>query len=251
MEIGLVIPAFIAGLLMFFAPCTLPLAPAYLGFLSGISANDVLDPKKPRSMRIKIFLRGLSFVIGFSCIFILSGALAGYVGGMFNPYRLWFMRIGGIVVIVFGLFMLKILPIPFLYGEKKFRIPQWMMRGSYITAFVFGATFAIGWTPCIGPILGTVLLIAATSGKMLSGIFLLFIFSLGFSIPFLILAWSIATLARFLQKVSRFLSVISYIGGVFLIILGILLLTDNFEILINYGYRMLYFINYDAIINYL
>src|SRR3989344_66943 len=121
MDFSLIIPAFIAGILTFLAPCTLPLVPGYLGFISGVSAQDLQDPLKLKSARKKIFLNGLLFVIGFSFIFILLGSLFGLGGSVLVQYRILFLRIGGIFVILFGLFMIGVLRLPFLNVEKNIR----------------------------------------------------------------------------------------------------------------------------------
>lgn len=119
MEFSLIIPAFIAGILTFLAPCTLPLVPAYLGFISGVSAQDLQDPLKAKSAKRKIFLNGLLFILGFSAVFIILGTVAGLFGQIFFGYRVWLSRIGGIFVILFGLFMLNVLKIPFCQKRCK------------------------------------------------------------------------------------------------------------------------------------
>jgi len=252
MDLFLVIPAFVAGLITFIAPCTLPLVPAYLGFISGVSLDDLKDPQKLKKARLKIFLNGLFFVIGFSSVFVILGTLIGFVGGVFlAPYRLWLTRIGGIFVIIFGLFMLNVLKIPFLARERKITPPAIFNRGTPLNSLILGSAFGFGWTPCVGPILGAILLLASTTATAFKGAFLLLIFSLGLAVPFLIIALGIGWASKRLAKISKYLNIVSIIGGVFLILLGILLLTDNMALLISYGFKLFRFIEYEAILDYL
>lgn len=251
MDFTLVIPAFIAGILTFIAPCTLPLVPAYLGFISGVSSEDLKDKQKARQAKMKIFLNGVFFIVGFSVIFIIFGTLAGFLGQTLVQYRIWMARIGGVFVIIFGLFMLNVLRIPFLAREKQFKVPKLFKKGRPLNSFILGSAFGVGWTPCVGPILGSILLLATSSATALKGALLLAIFSTGLAVPFLIIALSIGHASQYIQKVSKYLNIISVIGGIFLIGLGILLLTNNLGLLISYGYRWLNFINYDRILDYL
>lgn len=252
MDPSLIIPAFIAGLLTFLAPCTLPLVPGYLGFISGASLEDLKDPAKSKRARRNIFLNGLFFMLGFSAVFIIMGTLVGFIGAtLLAPYRLWLGRVGGIFVIIFGLFMLNVLKIPFLMGEKQFRAPAFFARGSPVNSFILGSAFAFGWTPCVGPILGSVLLLASTSTTALQGGLLLGVFSAGLAVPFLLIAVGIGSASRYVQSISRYLNIVSIIGGVFLVLLGILLVTGNIGVLISYGYSILQFINYDSLLDYL
>ncbi|MEK7149139.1 MAG: cytochrome c biogenesis protein CcdA [Patescibacteria group bacterium] len=251
MDLSLIIPAFIAGILTFLAPCTLPLVPGYLGFISGVSANDLQDPTKAKIARKKIFLNGLLFVIGFSFIFILLGSLFGLGGAALAEYRIWLSRTGGIFVIFFGLFMMGILKIPFLNFEKRVGSIKALKPGNPVSSLIFGATFAFGWTPCVGPILGSILTLAASSATVGQGAFLLAVFSLGLAVPFLIIAASIGSASVYLAKISKYLNVISVIGGVFLVFLGILLLTNKLGVWIAYFYQWFDFINYESLLDYL
>ncbi len=251
MDYSLAIPAFIAGLLTFLAPCTLPLVPAYLGFISGVSLDELKDSGRALAARRKIFLNGLAFVVGFSVIFIVFGTLAGFAGAALVPYRIWLSRIGGVFVIIFGLFMLGLLKIPLLGREARLHIPAILIKGRPANSLALGAAFGFGWTPCVGPILGSILLLASTSATALSGALLLAVFSLGLAMPFLAIALGIGSASRYLERFSRFLNIISIIGGLFLIGLGLLLLTNNFSLLISYGYRLFRFINYERLLDYL
>lgn len=252
MDLSLIIPAFIAGVLTFLAPCTLPLVPGYLGFISGASLDDLKDPEKSKKARWKIFLNGLFFMAGFSAVFIILGTLVGFIGAsLLAPYRLWLGRIGGIFVIIFGLFMLNVLKIPFLMQEKQLKAPAFFSRGKPTNSFILGSAFAFGWTPCVGPILGSVLLLASTSTTAFQGGLLLTIFSAGLAVPFLLIAIGIGSASRHIQNISKYLNVVSIIGGVFLIFLGILLVMGKIGLLIAYGYKIFQFINYDRLLDYL
>lgn len=286
MEYSLVIPAFIAGILTFLAPCTLPLVPGYLGFISGASLDDLKDPAKSGQARRKIFWNGFFFIAGFSAVFIVMGTLIGFVGASFlAPYRAWLGRLGGIFVIIFGLFMLhphtnplvgavlnfllrpiksllqnvraifgvgvNVLKIPYLARDMQFRVPSIFERGKPVNSFILGSTFAFGWTPCVGPILGSILLLASTSTTALQGGLLLTVFSAGLAIPFLLIAIGIGSASQHIQNISRYLNIVSVVGGIFLILLGILLLTDNIGLLISYGYQIFQFIEYDRLLDYL
>jgi len=251
MEFSLIIPAFIAGILTFLAPCTLPLVPGYLGFISGVSVQDLQDPLKSKSVRRRIFLNGLLFVIGFSLIFILLGSLFGLGGSALAQYRIWLSRIGGIFVILFGLFMIGALRLQFLNVEKNIGRIKALKPGNPVSSLIFGATFAFGWTPCVGPILGSILTLAAASTTVGQGAFLLSVFSLGLAVPFLIIAGGIGSASNYISRLSKYLNVISIIGGLFLIFLGVLLLTNKLGVWIAYFYQWFNFINYKQLLDYL
>lgn len=251
MDFSLIIPAFIAGILTFLAPCTLPLVPAYLGFISGVSLEDLKDQIKSRRTRWKIFKNGLSFVLGWSMVFILLGTLAGLAGSALVPYRLWLTRIGGIFVIIFGLFMLNVLKLPMFRSEKHFKVPAIFERGKPLNSLILGSSFGLGWTPCVGPILGTVLLLASSTATVFKGTLLLSVFSVGLAVPFLAIAIGIGSAAEYINKTARYLGLLSVVGGFFLIALGVLLFTDKMVLLIPYAYRLFGFINYGRLLDYL
>ena len=251
MDLNLIITSFIAGLLTFLAPCTLPLVPGYLAFISGVSLSDLNDKERAKSARRKIFLNGVLYVIGFSAVFILLGSLFGLGGSALIKYRFWLSRIGGIFVIFFGLFMLGVLKLPFLNFKRHLEGIKWLKPGNPLSSLIFGATFAFGWTPCIGPVLGSVLVLASASATIIQGAFLLAIFSLGLGIPFLVIAIGIGSASRYLGKLEPYLKAVSVIGGLFLIILGIMIFTNQFGSWLGFIYRMFDFINYDRLLDYL
>lgn len=251
MEFSLIIPAFIAGILTFLAPCTLPLVPGYLAFISGASVEDLKDSEKTKSAKRRIFLNGFLYVLGFSFVFIVFGTLAGFLGSALVLYRIWLTRIGGILVIIFGLFLLGVLKLPFLTKDFQLKVGGAIGGGQGRNSFILGSAFAFGWTPCVGPILGSILLLASTTTTALKGMLLLSIFSAGLAIPFLAVALGVGSAAKYISKLSKLLSVISIIGGIFLIVLGILLFTNKMTLLISYGYQFFDFINYERLLDYL
>lgn len=251
MDWNLIIPSFIAGILTFLAPCTLPLVPGYLAFISGVSASDFKDPTKAGKLRQKVMVNGILYIVGFSSIFILLGSLFGLGGAALIKYRIWLSRAGGLFVIFFGLFMLGVLKLPFLNFERHFERVRALKPGNPLSSLIFGATFAFGWTPCIGPVLGSVLVLASASATILQGAFLLAIFSLGLGIPFLVIAIGIGSASRYLGKLEPFLKAVSVLGGLFLIILGIMIFTNQFGSWLGFIYRIFDFINYDRLLDYL
>jgi cytochrome c-type biogenesis protein len=251
MEFGLIIPAFIAGLLTFLAPCTFPLVPGYLAFISGVSQEELKNPETQKRARRKIFFNGVFYVIGFSAVFILLGSLFGLGGAALVQYRVWLSRIGGLFVIFFGLFLIGLIKLPFLTAEKQFSFGSALKPGNPLSSFIFGSTFAFGWTPCVGPVLGSVLLLASTSATVLQGAFLLAVFSLGLAVPFLAIALGIGSATKYMQTLEKYVKLFSIIGGVFLVFLGILLLTDQLNFWIGLAFRWFGFIEYQGLLDYL
>jgi len=251
LSIGFILASFFAGLLTFLAPCTLPLVPAYLGFISGVDQEALKNPVAAKAEQRKIFLNGFAFIVGFSFIFIIFGVLAGFAGTALAPYRIWLARVGGVLVILFGLFMLGFFRLPFLQTDRKIPIPSWLTLGEPSSSFFIGGTFALGWTPCVGPILGSILLLAGTSGTAFTGGVMLAVFSIGLAIPFILIALAFSKATAYIDKISKYLKVVSIIGGIFLILLGLLLATDNFGLTIQYGYELFDFINYEGLLEYL
>ena len=247
----LIIPAFIAGLLTFLAPCTLPMVPAYIGFISGVSSEELENPETARAARRKMFLNGIFFIIGFAIIFIIFGTLAGLLGQGLASYRLWLTRIGGIFVILFGLFMMGAFKLSFLTKERRIKTPSFLTMGKPTSSLAIGSAFGLGWTPCVGPVLGSILLLASTSSTALQGGFLLAIFSAGLAVPFVLVALGYGKATQYIKRISGYLKWIQIIGGIFLVLLGILLFTDRFGLLIQYGYEIFQFIEYDRLLDYL
>lgn len=250
MEISLVFiaSAFLAGILTFLAPCTLPLVPAYLGFISGVDTDNAEDLSSQEHW--KIIANAVAFVIGFSLIFVIFGTLAGLLGQALSAWRIWLTRLSGILIIGFGLVMFFNLRLSF-FSESNLQLPSWAQHGSPASSLAVGGAFAFGWTPCVGPILGSILALASQQATAVTGGFLLLIFSAGLAIPFLLLAVLYAQLSSRIQNSTHLLTWTSRIGGVFLVLLGVLLLTNSFSLLIEYGYRWFDFLDYKSLQQYL
>lgn len=252
--LSLIIPAFVAGILTFLAPCTLPLVPGYLGFISGVSISE-LNNSNSSQLRRKVLLNGVMYVVGFTVIFVLLGSLFGLGGAALAKHRVLLGQIGGVFVIVFGLYMMHLLRFAWLEkilgGEHRFNLSRHITPGHPTSSFIFGATFAFGWTPCVGPILGTVLLLASTSGTVTQGALLLLVFSLGLALPFLGIAIGIGWATKHLSSINSYLDKVSIIGGVFLVVIGVLLVTNNFGYVVSYAYQLFEVIGYERLLQYL
>jgi cytochrome c-type biogenesis protein len=219
--------AFTAGLFTFISPCVLPLIPSYLSFITGISLeqfNSAEDSKKLR--RVTIF-HSLMFILGFSIIFILLGASATFLGGFLRQYQGLIAKIGGALIILFGLHISGLLKIKFLQKEKRMHLRDKPL--GYFGSALVGLAFAAGWTPCIGPILGTILVFAGTTANLYRGIFLLVSYSLGLAVPFFLTSLAVNSALPYFKKLTAHLRIISIISGIFLIAIGILLITGYFN----------------------
>jgi len=241
------ISAFIAGLLMFLAPCTLPLVPAYLAFISGVKQDEV---KNNKTARRKIRLNAISFVLGFSVIFISFGILAGFFGSFVGPYRVLLSQIGGAFIIIFGLMMLDIIHFVPLARDHKMKLPKFIKPGEPKSAFLIGSIFALGWTPCVGPVLASILLLATTKATIFSGALLLALFSAGLAVPFIATAMLYARAGNLIAKYSKVSRFVSIFGGILLIGIGLLLLSDNFGLTIQYGFRIMEFFGLGNFLEY-
>lgn len=213
--------AFVAGLLSFLSPCVLPLVPVYLGSLAG---PEVLDIEDKRS-RMPVFFHSLSFVIGFSIVFMLLGAGAGLVGFALAAHIVVIRKIAGILLIFFGLFMLAALKVPWLNYEKRLAASRGVATG-YLRSLLTGGIFSLAWTPCVGPVMGGILALASSSGTIWQGSFLLGVYSLGLGIPFLIIGLAFDSVMPLLRNIRRYSTVIYVVSGLLLIGAGILILTN-------------------------
>jgi cytochrome c-type biogenesis protein len=221
--------AFTAGVLSFLSPCVLPLVPSYASYITGMSLDDLVDARGAPEVRRTVLLHGALFVLGFSAVFITLGASATFIGAFLHAYSVWVGRFGGVILIVFGLYLLGVLRLP--GAEREWRVHLADKPVGYVGTFVVGVAFGAGWTPCIGPVLGGILTMAATSGSLGTGVALLAVYSLGLAIPFMLAA---LLLDRFLGTFARFrrwLPWISRASGVLLLLMGILLVTGTFTVL--------------------
>lgn len=214
--------AFTGGLLSFFSPCVLPLVPAYLANLAGITA---IDPKTRTSYTPALF-HSLSFVIGFSIIFIALGASVGLIGTTITAHSLLLRQIAGGLIIAFGVFLIAAFKLPWLNYEKRLN-PTVTSNPGYLRSIAIGAAFALGWTPCIGPILGAILALAWGSQTVGQGALLLSVYSLGLGIPFVLIGLVWGAIMPLWKSINRYLVVISIASGVLLIVVGTLILTGK------------------------
>ena len=226
-----VLIAFAAGFLSFISPCVLPLVPSYITYITGVSFHDLTDQETRKKVKWTTLIHSCLFILGFSTVFILMGASASYLGQVLSKYQTWIMKIGGILIILLGIhFILQIFP--FLQIEKRFEMKRKPL--GYLGSFLVGIVFAAGWTPCIGPILSTILIYASTSQQMTTGIILLAFYSLGLGIPFLLASLAFNFFLSTFEKIRRYMKVIIFISGFFLIGVGILLLTGTFRVVTDY-----------------
>ena len=218
--------AFIAGVASFLSPCVLALVPAYIGYLGGRAAGG----DGGENNRIITFTHGLAFVFGFSLVFVLLGVAASALGGLLYDVRNWLGRIGGIVVIVFGLHMIGILRIPFLeYDTRLQELPD--PKLGYLSSALMGIFFSAGWSPCVGPVLGAILTLALNGGSISKGVVMLSAYSAGLAVPFLIAALGIGWVTVILRKYAKIMRYTEIIMGVLMVIVGVMLMTGAFNII--------------------
>jgi len=219
--------ALIAGLLSFFSPCILPLIPAYFSFITGYSADELTNDSK--ETRKKVVITTLVYVSGFSSIFILLGASASFLGGFISEYTFILRYAGGGIILILGLHLLGIINIQTLNFEKKVHVTKKPIH--LLGVFIIGMAFGAGWSPCIGPMLGSILIVAGNQETVTQGILLLSIYSAGLAIPFILLSFFVNRIFDIMKRASRAIVYINKTAGVFLVILGILLITDKFRII--------------------
>ncbi len=218
------VAAFLAGLLSFVSPCVLPLVPSYLMYITGLSLNQLTDSVEQHRLRKTIVVNALLFIMGFSLVFIAFGASASLIGQILTDYQHLIRKVGGVFIILFGLCLTGMLQLRFLMIEKRLHLRT--RPAGYAGSLLIGATFAAGWTPCIGPILGSILLYASTKGSAAYGLKLLAVYSLGLALPFLIASLAINTFLSRVKAFHRFMRVIMVVSGLILIAFGIMLLSN-------------------------
>jgi cytochrome c-type biogenesis protein len=225
--------AFVAGLASFLSPCVFSLVPAYIGYLGGRTLTAADQPYIEN--RWSTLSHGMAFVLGFSLIFIGLGLTASLIGNLLFAVRDWLAKIGGVVVILFGLHMTGILRIPFLDYDlhPKTKVDE---QRSYLSSFLLGIFFSAGWSPCVGPVLGAILTLALNNGSVSEGALLLTVYSAGLAIPFLVTALGIGWIASGINKIKRYVLIIEKIMGGILIIVGLLLFLGIFEQIARFGY---------------
>lgn len=229
LDITLIV-ALVAGLISFISPCVLPIIPGFLAYLSGTS----LEGEQAEKGRWQMFLNSLFFVIGFSVVFALVGVLLNSVlSGVAYTAQAWFARIGGAIVIFFGLFLMKVIRIPFLERDHKIAVKK-KFNSRYLTSFVFGSAFAVGWTPCVGAALGAILGLAATNpGQAFP---LLMSYALGLGLPFLLVGLFATRAQGWINRNAHKLTIVNQIFGFILVALGVLIFTQQLARIASFGF---------------
>ena len=229
-NLPLPLAAFLAGILSFLSPCVLPQVPGYVSLISGATVEDLQSPE--RRMLRTVMLHSVTFVLGFSVVFIALGAVATGIGQVVNEYHSLLSKIAGIIVIIFGLHLTGILKIKALYADK--RLHDVKGGSSAVGSFAVGFAFAFGWTPCIGPILATILVLAGAQQTVLKGIVLLAVYSLGLAVPFLLTSLGVDRFLSFYGRFRRHLHTVEVISGILLIAVGVLIFLNNLRLLSGY-----------------
>ena len=228
--------AFAAGLLSVLSPCVLPLLPAYLSLISGISVEEMQQAEGGARVRGRVMRGCVGFVLGFSTVFILMGVGAVAAGHLLRTWRAEILgfefglsQIAGVMIVLLGLHMTGLSPIKLLYRDTRFQFK--MNHRGFLSSFLVGSGFALGWSPCIGPILATILTVAGQRDTMLEGVGLLSVYSLGLAIPFLLAGWSMDTFFHTFERIRHHFRALEVASGVILVGVGVLLITDQFSAL--------------------
>jgi cytochrome c-type biogenesis protein len=223
--------SFLAGLASFLSPCVFSLVPAYIGYLGGRSAGIA---KTGEINRWVTFTHGFAFVLGFSVVFVSLGVASSALGGILYDLRTYLAKIGGIIVVIFGLHMIGVFRIPFLeFDTRRQEAPD--RRLGYLSSFLMGIFFSAGWSPCVGPTLGLILTLSFTGGSVLQGITLLSAYSAGLAIPFLLAAFGIGWVTTVIRKYGKVMRYVEIGMGVVLVIVGLMLFFGTFEQLSRFG----------------
>jgi cytochrome c-type biogenesis protein len=224
--------AFVAGLLSFLSPCVLPLIPSFITYITGLSFADLQAENPSHKVRQQTIIHTLLFIAGFTVVFVLLGASATFLGGFMMEHMKILRKVGGVLIILFGIHISGLVPIHFLLGEKRVTVHR--KPAGYIGSFLVGLAFAAGWTPCIGPILASILMVAATEETVSHGIMLLLTYSMGLAIPFFLASLAMHQFLVFFNRFKKYIRILEIVTGVFLIIIGVLLFTNYLTVLSRY-----------------
>ena len=221
--------AFIAGLLSFLSPCVLPLIPSYITYITGLSFADLQTEHPSHRVRRQTMTHSLLFIGGFTFVFVVLGASATFIGGFVQEHMSTIRRVGGVLIILFGLHVSGLLPIHLLLGEKRITLHR--KPAGYLGSFLVGLAFAAGWTPCIGPILASILMVAATEETVFQGILLLLVYSMGLAIPFFLSSLAMHQFLVFFNRFKKHIRIFEIVTGVFLVAVGVMIFTNFLSVL--------------------
>jgi len=227
--------AFVAGLLSFISPCVLPLVPSYLMYITGLSLDQLFDAVERRRLRKTIVVNSLMFITGFSLVFIAFGASASLIGQFLTDHQQLIRKSGGVFIILFGLYVMGILNLGFLMTERRIHLRS--RPAGYAGSLLIGATFAAGWTPCVGPVLGAILLYASTTETLMDGIILLVFYSVGLGLPFFGAAIGIDRFLVLFKRVRGYLGVVQAMSGALLVLFGFLVYENSLAVLTSFFER--------------
>lgn len=222
--------AFVAGLLSFLSPCILPLLPAYFSFITGMSLEDLTDTTQKSKINWKVIIAAFVYILGFTLVFVLMGAAASFLGSFIAKNKDILRIAGGLIVIVLGLHFTHIINVPFLNREKHIQIKNTQVKSHYthfIVIFFVGMAFAAGWSPCIGPILGSILVLASVEQSGTKGALLLLVYSIGLGLPLLVMAVFVSSILPILSKIKKLIRYANVVTGVILILTGLLLIAGK------------------------
>lgn len=224
--------AFVAGLLSFLSPCVLPLIPSFITYITGLSFADIQSEHPTHKVRQQTIVHSLLFIAGFTFVFVLLGASATFIGGFLQEHMNVIRKVGGVLIVVFGIHVSGLVPIHLLLGEKRFQVHS--KPAGYLGSFLVGLAFAAGWTPCIGPILASILMVAATEETVTKGILLLFTYSMGLAIPFFLSSLAMHQFLTFFNRFKKHIRILEIVTGLFLVVVGVMIFTNYLSVLSRY-----------------
>ncbi len=224
--------AFTAGLLSFVSPCVLPLVPSYISYITGLSLDQLSDAAERQRFRKAIIINSLLFIAGFSGVFIAFGASATLIGQLLITYQDHLRRFGGLLIVIFGLYLLGVVNLNFLNTEKRVHFRS--RPAGYLGSILIGVAFAAGWTPCVGPVLGTILLYASTTDALADGVALLTAYSLGLGLPLFATALGVDRFLSYFKQVRVYLWGVSAVSGAFLVVVGVMIYANSLTLITSF-----------------